>query len=206
MSVAVPGLFIVFEGGDGAGKSTQSRLLVDWLRSQGREVVETRQPGGTKVGNMIRHILLDPATGAMDPKTEALLYAADKAQHIAEVIRPALDAGKVVVSDRFIDSMLAYQGAGRVLPDELLAEIAEVTAGGLTPDLTILLDLDPAAGIAALTSRDRLEQEGLEFHQRVRAGYARLVAAAPSRYVVIAARQPVAEIAAQIQAAVQPLL
>lgn len=178
------GLFIALEGGDGSGKSTQARLLVDWLRGQGHDVVETRQPGGTEVGRQIRRILLDPATGHVDARAEALLYAADKAHHVAEVVRPALQRGAVVVSDRYVDSMLAYQGAGRVLDLSEVEEIARWATADLRPDLTIVLDVSPSRAVTRIVAKDRLERAGNDFHERVRQGFLDLAARDPQRYFV----------------------
>ncbi|WP_231946435.1 dTMP kinase [Auraticoccus monumenti] len=190
-----PGLFVVLEGGDGVGKSTQVRLLADRLQASGREVVLTREPGDTGVGARIRALLLDPAHPEMAPRTEALLYAADKAQHVAEVVRPALARGAVVVCDRYVDSMLAYQGAGRVLAADEVEQVARWATEELRPDLTVLLDLDPEEAVAAIAGKDRLEAESVEFHRRVRDGFTRLVARDPGRYLVLAARGSRAEIA-----------
>lgn len=195
-------MFIVFEGGDGAGKTTQVALLASWLESSGRTVVCTRQPGGTELGARIRELVLSPASGDVDPRAEALLYSADKAQHVAETIRPALAAGADVVCDRYVDSMIAYQGAGRVLDASEIAEISQWATGGLRPDLTILLDVDPADALADKDESDRLEAAGEDFHARVREGFLALAAQDPERYVVIAARQPREEIAEQVRRAV----
>lgn len=195
-------MFIVFEGGDGAGKTTQVALLASWLESSGRTVVCTRQPGGTELGARIRELVLSPASGDVDPRAEALLYSADKAQHVAETIRPALAAGADVVCDRYVDSMIAYQGAGRVLDASEIAEISQWATGGLCPDLTILLDVDPADALADKDESDRLEAAGEDFHARVREGFLALAAQDPQRYVVIAARQPREEIAEQVRHAV----
>lgn len=195
-------MFIVFEGGDGAGKTTQVALLASWLESSGRTVVCTRQPGGTELGARIRELVLSPASGDVDPRAEALLYSADKAQHVAETIRPALAAGADVVCDRYVDSMIAYQGAGRVLDASEIAEISQWATGGLRPDLTILLDVDPADALADKDESDRLEAAGEDFHARVREGFLALAAQDPQRYVVIATRQPREEIAEQVRRAV----
>lgn len=195
-------MFIVFEGGDGAGKTTQVALLASWLESSGRTVVCTRQPGGTELGTRIRELVLSSASGDVDPRAEALLYSADKAQHVAETIRPALAAGADVVCDRYVDSMIAYQGAGRVLDASEIAEISQWATGGLRPDLTILLDVDPADALADKDESDRLEAAGDDFHLRVREGFLALAAQDPERYVVIAARQPREEIAEQVRRAV----
>ena len=182
-----PGLFVVFEGGEGAGKSTQVKRLAAVLEETGCEVVVTREPGATPVGAKIRALLLDPAT-RLSPRSEALLYAADRAQHVATVVRPALDRGAVVISDRYVDSSLAYQGAGRALPQEEIAGLSRWATDGLVPDITLLLDIDPAVGLARATgSPDRIEQESLAFHQAVRQGFLDLAAAEPDRYCVVSA-------------------
>ena len=200
------GLFIVLEGGDGVGKTTQVRLLADHLSTLGYEVVVTREPGDTPAGAVIRRLLLDPATGDLDPRAEALLYAADKAQHLAQVVRPALERGAMVVCDRYVDSMLAYQGAGRVLDVTQVAAIADWATGGLHPDLTVLLDLDPALAVGQIADKDRLEGAGEEFHRRVREGFLRLAAADPDRYLVLQARADREAIAARVVEAVEARL
>jgi dTMP kinase len=179
------GLFVAFEGGEGVGKSTHITRAAAWLRSLGREVVETREPGGTELGKEVRRLLLDP-DGDVTPRAEALLYAADRAQHVDTVIRPALVAGKIVLTDRYVDSTLAYQGAGRRLPGT--RDVVAWATGGLLPDLTVLLDLDPRLGLAragARASLDRLESDSLAFHEAVRDGFRALAAEAPQRYAVI---------------------
>ncbi|SDB79889.1 thymidylate kinase [Raineyella antarctica] len=196
------GLFIVFEGGDGVGKTTQLALLAEHLRRAGHEVVVTREPGDTPAGAVIRRLLLDPATGDLDPRAEALLYAADKAQHLAQVVRPALERGAMVVCDRYVDSMLAYQGAGRVLDVAEVAAIADWATRGLHPDLTVLLDLDPALAVGQIADKDRLEDAGDEFHLRVRQGFLALAGADPDRYLVLAARDTRERIAARVAEAV----
>lgn len=178
------GTFIVFEGGDYSGKSTQSALLAEALREAGFDVVHTRQPGGTEAGRQIRHILLDPATGDLDPRAEALLYAADKAHHLYAVVEPALARGAVVVCDRYVDSMLAYQGAGRVLDVDEVELVARWATRGLLPDLTVVLDVDPSEAVHRISEKDRLEGAGEDFHERVRQGYRVLVARDPERYFV----------------------
>lgn len=202
MSESRGGLFITLEGGDGVGKSTQAALLEEWLRERGRTVVRTREPGGTAAGVEIREIVLHHR-GDIAPRAEALLYAADRAHHIATVVRPALERGEVVVQDRYIDSSVAYQGAGRVLDAGQVRDLSLWAAEGLLPDLTILLDLDETAARARLdTSRtryDRLEAERSEFHARVRAAYLGLAEAEPERFLVVDAALPLEEIAADIR-------
>lgn len=196
------GLFIVFEGGDGVGKTTQQALLAEKLRAGGHEVVLTREPGDSRAGAVIRQLLLDPATGDLDPRAEALLYAADKAQHLAEVVRPALERGAMVVCDRYIDSMLAYQGAGRVLDPDEVAALAAWATRGLRPDLTVLLDLDPALAVGQMVEKDRLEGAGEDFHRRVRRGFLQLAEADPERYLVLRARDEMEANAARVFAEV----
>jgi dTMP kinase len=197
------GLFITLEGGDGSGKSTQAALLDEWLTGQGRTVVRTREPGGTDAGVEIREIVLHHR-GDISPRAEALLYAADRAHHVETVVRPALARGDVVLQDRYLDSSVAYQGAGRVLDADEIRKLSLWAAQGLLPDLTILLDLDETAARARLdTSRtryDRLEAEKADFHARVRAAYLQLATAEPQRFLVVDAARPADEIAAEIQA------
>lgn len=200
------GLFVAFEGGEGVGKSTQIAHAAGWLRARGREVVETREPGGTPLGHALRHLLLDP-DAHITARAEALLYAADRAQHVETVIRPALAAGQVVLSDRYVDSTLAYQGAGRGLDGT--SDVVGWATGGLLPDLTVLLDLDPRVGLQRAGARaalDRLESDTLAFHQAVRDGFRALAAAAPQRYVVIDAGAGVDEVAGHVRTALEPLL
>ena len=164
------GVFVCFEGGDGSGKSTQSRVLGEWLEAEGYVVRLTFEPGDTEVGVRVRQIVLDPATGALADRTEALLYAADKAEHVDTVVLPALGRGEVVITDRYVDSTLAYQGAGRAIPDNELERVARWATGDLRPHLTVLLDLPPGDGLTRFETRDRIEQESLAFHERVRLG------------------------------------
>lgn len=195
------GLFVAFEGGEGVGKSTQITLAAQWLRETGQTVLATREPGGTVLGAELRRLVLDPS-GDVTPRAETLLYAADRAQHVETVIRPALERGEVVLTDRYVDSTLAYQGAGRGLGADART-ITEWATGGLLPDLTVLLDLDPEAGLARAGARaglDRLEAASLDFHRAVRAEFLAL-AADPGRYLVVAADRPADVIAAEIRAA-----
>ncbi|MEJ6489765.1 dTMP kinase [Leucobacter sp. USCH14] len=198
------GTFITFEGGDGAGKTTQAALLEQWLEGRGLEVVRTREPGGTRLGAEVRRLLLHGGDeiGAVDARAEALLYAADRAQHVSKVVRPALDRDAVVVQDRYIDSSLAYQGAGRVLEVDEVRRISEWAAGGLWPDLTILLDIDPESSAGRRRSRgdaaDRLESEDVAFHIAVREGFRALAKADPHRYFTVDATLPVDEIHTRI--------
>lgn len=203
------GLFITFEGGDGVGKTTQAALLDEWLTAAGRTVVRTREPGGTEVGVLIRDIVLHHR-GEVAPRAEALLYAADRAHHIDTVVRPALARGEVVIQDRYLDSSVAYQGAGRVLGRDEVRELSLWATQGLLPHLTVLLDLDPAAARARLDADDkpfdRLEAEKEAFHTRVREEFLRLADAEPDRFLVLDASLPVAELAAAVQARVETLL
>ncbi|WP_281181392.1 dTMP kinase [Geodermatophilus telluris] len=202
-------MFVAFEGGEGTGKSTQARLLFDWLGLHELPARITHEPGGTPPGARIRALLLDPATGDLAPRAEALLYAADRAHHVHAVVRPALEAGEVVLTDRYVDSSLAYQGAGRTLDLDEVRRISAWATGGLLPHLTVLLDLPPEAGLARALGRaaaDRLESESLEFHQRVRATFRALAAADPGRYLVLDAERPAGEIAAAVRERVGALL
>ena len=203
---APTGVFVCFEGGEGAGKSTQTRALESWLQSEGYAVRLTFEPGDTEVGRRVRQIVLDPATGDLADRTETLLYAADKAEHVETVVLPALERGEVVITDRYVDSSLAYQGAGRALD---LAEVEQVqrwATRDLRPHLTVVLDLAPEQGLGRFAERDRIEGESVEFHERVRRAYLELAARDPEHYLVLDARLPVNVVAAVVQAAVQPLL
>jgi dTMP kinase len=203
------GVLIAFEGGEGAGKSTQVRRLQEWLTEEGLVARATFEPGGTPSGGRIRAIVLDPASAGLSPRSEALLYAADRAQHVHDVLRPALDAGEVVITDRFVDSSLAYQGAGRTIPMDDVRSISRWATQGLQPDLTVLLDLPPEVGLARARGRaaaDRLESESLDFHQRVRRTFNALAEAQPDRYLVLDARRSPDELAAAIRARVSDLL
>jgi dTMP kinase len=200
-------LFVVLEGGEGAGKSTQAGILGDWLRSSGREVVTTREPGATPVGAGIRTLLLDG--GAPDPRTEALLYAADRAEHSARVIRPALARGAVVISDRYVDSSVAYQAGGRGLASEDIVALTRWATSGLEPDLVLVLDLPPEVGLSRARARsesDRMEGEPAEFHESVRRVFLKRAAERPDRYVVVDANRPASEVAADLRAAVEARL
>ena len=200
-------MFLALEGGEGAGKSTQARLLAIWLRDQGYDVVTTHEPGATKVGLRLRALLLDTAHTGLAPQAEALMYAADRAEHVQSVIIPALERGAIVVTDRYVDSSLAYQGAGRQLPVSEIAELNDWATGGLRPELTILLDLPPVTGLGRRrSSADRLESEPAEFHQRVRSGFLTLAAAEPDRYLVLNADRPEADVSRDIQQRVRELL
>jgi dTMP kinase len=200
------GVFVCLEGGEGSGKSTQSRLLRDALGAAGYTVLLTHEPGDTAVGEELRRIVLSPETGALADKTEALLYAADKAEHVETVVRPALDRGAVVITDRYVDSTLAYQGAGRSLEVAEVEQVARWATGDLRPHLTVVLDLEPTAGLGRFEGRDRIEGESLEFHERVREAFVRMAKADPDHYLVLDARAAVQDIHDQIHARIQPLL
>jgi dTMP kinase len=194
-----PGFFLAFEGGEGAGKSTQIEAFVEWLRARGDDVVTTREPGGTSIGEQIRKVLLDPEGKSMDPHAEALLYAADRAQHVAEVIKPALEAGKTVVSDRFIDSSLAYQGLARGLGLQDVYEISKWAVDNTLPELVVYLKLDARTGLRRKTTeRDRIELEEDGFHEKVANAYAELARTFPERFVVVDAARPPAEVHEEI--------
>lgn len=203
---AAHGVFVCFEGGEGAGKSTQSRILREWLEEAGHTVVLTFEPGDTPVGQQVRRIVLDPETGHLADRTEALLYAADKAEHVEKVVLPALERGDVVVTDRYVDSSLAYQGAGRTLDTDGLERVLRWSTGDLRPHLTVLLDLEPEQGLGRFDGRDRIEAESIDFHERARQGFLALAKADPEHYVVLDARAGVDEIAAAIRARVEALL
>jgi dTMP kinase len=194
------GLFLAFEGGEGTGKTTQARSIAIWLREQGYDVVTTHEPGATKIGMRLRALLLDTTHTGMSPHAEALMYAADRAEHVASVIEPALDRGAVVITDRYVDSSLAYQGSGRGLRAADIARLNSWATGGRTPDMTVLLDMPPEAGLGRRArSADRLEAEPAEFHRRVRAGFLALARAEPSRYIVVDAARPVDEVTREIK-------
>jgi len=195
--------FITFEGMEGCGKSTQARLLA---RALGPDTVLTQEPGGTAIGRAIRQLLLHPANRAMSAEAEVLLFFADRAQHVAEVIRPALAAGKIVISTRYVDTSLAYQGYGRGLDLDRIRSVAVLATGGLRPDLTLFFDLPLEIGLARVVSRggrDRLESEVREFHERVRNGYLELAAAEPDRWIRIDASGSEANVEARTRAAVE---
>ncbi|MFM1797133.1 MAG: hypothetical protein RL733_914 [Actinomycetota bacterium] len=200
------GLFISFEGGEGSGKSTQSKLLKEWFENEGRSVVLTREPGGTTLGKNLRKILLDNETGEIAPRSEALLYAADRAHHVFTLIRPALDRGDVVITDRYFDSSIAYQGAGRVLSSSEVARINRWATESLFPTLTIILDQPADIGLSRIKNADRLESESIEFHNRVRQEYLQLAAMDPERYLLLDAQRPIIEIHQEITARISALL
>jgi dTMP kinase len=201
------GLFLAFEGGEGVGKTTQARLIAIWLREQGYDVETTHEPGATKMGMRLRALLLDTAHAGMSPHAEALMYAADRAEHVSSVIEPALARGAVVITDRYVDSSLAYQGTGRGLRTAEIAQLNKWATGGRMPDLTILLDMPPEAGLGRRTrSADRLEAEPPEFHRRVRAGFLALARAEPSRYLVVDATRPAEEVSQVIKDRIREIL
>jgi dTMP kinase len=210
----MPGLFITFEGGEGSGKTTQLKTLLAHLRAAGRDAIETRDPGGTAIGKQIRGLLLDRGNAQMAAAAELFLYEASRAQVVQEVIRPALAQGRIVLCDRFADSTLAYQGYGRGLDLDLIARLNALATGGLRPDLTFLLDLDPAIGLARAAQRamgpherhDRIEGEVLGFHQRVRAGYRAVATADPERVIVLDASLDATEIERDIRRRIEGLL
>ncbi len=198
----LPGLFIAFEGGDGAGKSTQAAELAAALESRGMTVLRTREPGGTPIGEKLRSLVLDHGHGHIDARTEALIFAASRAAHASQVIRPALERGEVVLTDRYIDSSVAYQGAGRGLGASAVRDLNHWATSGLQPDLTVLLDVDPAVGrrrrTAGDATEDRLESEADDFHTRIRTAFLDLAEARPESYLVLPAHLPVAELARRI--------
>jgi dTMP kinase len=201
-----PGRLIAFEGVEGSGKSTQLELLRQALEGRGREVVVTREPGGTPAGERMRAVLLDPGV-ELHPRAEALLFAAARAELVDAVIRPALERGAVVLCDRFLDSSLAYQGDARGLGRGPVTEVNRFATGGLLPDLVVLLDLDPASGLRRRSGElDRIEAQDLVFHRRVRQAFRDLAAADPRRFAVVDGAAPVAEVAAGVQAAALALL
>jgi len=201
------GLLIAFEGGEGSGKTTQARLLAIWLREQGYDVVATHEPGATKVGMRLRALLLDTAHAGLSPRAETLMYAADRAEHVDRVIAPALKRGVVVVTDRFADSSIAYQGRGRNQPVADVAALNQWATGGLRPDLTILLDLSPQAGLGRRApSADRLEAEPTDFHQRVRDGFLAQAREEPGKYLVLDATRPQDQLSREIRDRIRGML
>lgn len=203
------GVFITFEGGEGCGKSTQQRLLTRRIEATGRTVRSLREPGGTVVGEAVRTVLLDPEHSGLDATSEVLLYEAARAQLVAEVIEPALEAGEVVLCDRFYDSSTAYQGHARGLPLEQIELLNRIATGGLTPDRTLLLDIDAALGVQRATCEggaDRLECEDIAFHERVREGFLRVAAEHADRFRIIDASGDVETVAARVASAVADLV
>lgn len=206
---SAPGLWVTLEGGDGSGKTTQAALLAQWMQQRGRTVLHTREPGGSEVGTLIRDIVLHHR-GDIAPRAEALLYAADRAHHVATVVRPALSRGEVVIQDRYLDSSVAYQGAGRVLDATEVRDLSLWATEGALPDLTVLLDLDPSTARRRLDADDkpfdRLEAEKEDFHARVRAAYLALAAAEPRRFLVVDASLDPDDIAVLIRARMSVLV
>jgi dTMP kinase len=196
---------------DGCGKTTQLRLLAQYLREHGREVVETVEPGGTEIGRQIRRILLDPTNAAIQPRTELLLYFASRAQNVDEVIRPALDAGSVVLCDRFTDSTLVYQGCGRGLDSGVVLDLDRIACRGLRPAVTVLIDIDLETSLSRAKRRNerygqsesRIDEESAAFHENVRKGYLALAAAEPERFIVIDGRAGIGDVARQLREALQ---
>jgi dTMP kinase len=209
------GAFITFEGIEGSGKSTQIVLLANYLASHVKGVTLTREPGGTDIGDQVRKILLDPANRALDPKAELLLYAAARAQHLEELVRPDLESGRIVLCDRFSDATLAYQGYGRGLDVDMIRSLDRMVTAGLRPDLTVLLDIDAATGLSRARGRNnkrgleaeaRFENEDLVFHERVRQGYLTLAQCEPDRFRVVAAAAAPDEIQNRIRKIVDDVL
>ncbi|PZE68285.1 dTMP kinase [Curtobacterium sp. MCBD17_021] len=204
------GWFITLEGGDGAGKTTQAERLEQWLEAHGRQVIRTREPGGTPLGQRIREIVLHER-GHVAPRAEALLYAADRAHHVETVVRPALARGAVVLQDRYIDSSVAYQGVARGLGAEQIRTVSDWAADGVTPDLTVLLDLDVTVGRARVTAArgdvfDRLESEAATFHETVRQAFLAMARAEPDRFLVVDAAEPADAVQERVRVAVSGLL
>jgi dTMP kinase len=203
------GRFITFEGMDGCGKTTQLRMLANSLRDKNKAVVETVEPGGTEIGQQIRRILLDPANSVIHARTELLLYFASRAQNVEQVIRPALDDGRIVLCDRFTDSTLVYQGCGRGLDTEMVLELDRIACQGLKPDATILIDVDPKTSLARArrrnertdSSESRIDEESFAFHERVRRGYHALAAEQADRFIVIDGRGSIGEVGMAIREA-----
>jgi dTMP kinase len=200
------GVFVAFEGGDGTGKSTQARALAASLSERGYHTLLTFEPGDTSVGKEMRRIVLDPATGELSHRTEVLLYAADKSEHVDTVVLPALQRGEVVITDRYVDSTLAYQGAGRALGVADVERVARWATRDLRPDLTVVLDLDPAHGLSRFHERDRIEGESADFFARARQTFLDLAAADPDHYLVVDAGRGRDEIAEIVLTRVEPLL
>ena len=201
---ALPGVFIAFEGGEGSGKSTQARLLAEWLRELRDEVVVTFEPGATPAGRTIREVLLSRETEGLSPRAEAMLYAADRAQHVETVVRPALERGAIVITDRYVDSSLAYQGGGRELSMDEVRDLSRWATCGLRPDVTVVLDIDPREGLRRAGGEpDRLESESIEFHERVRTTFRALAHHRSGRYAVVDASQPVDVVAARVREEVE---
>lgn len=199
-------LLVTFEGGEGTGKSTQVERLAEWLRSKGRTVTIAIEPGTTQVGEAVREILLETASDSIAPEAELALYLAARAELVAEIVRPALERGEIVLLDRYVDSSVAYQGYGRGLDPRRVRDLCDFATGGLAPDLTVLIDLPVDEGLGRQARPDRLERAGREFHERVRLGYQQLALNNPERFVVLDGRDTIDEIQAEIRDRVEPLL
>ncbi len=196
------GLFITFEGTDGSGKTTQIKLLEEYMLEKGCEVVLSREPGGTRISEIIRDLILDPQNKEIVPLTEMILYAASRAQHVAEVIEPAVENGKIVICDRYVDSSYAYQGGGRGMDLKIIADVNRIAVNGTVPDVTFFLDIDPEISVRRRinsTGADRIEQEKLDFHRRVYDGYKKLSILYPERIKTIDATKSIEEISSQIK-------
>ena len=200
------GVFVCFEGGEGTGKSTQARALADSLNGRGYRTLLTFEPGDTGVGKELRRIVLDPATGTLSHRTEVLLYAADKSEHVDTVVMPALERGEVVITDRYVDSMLAYQGAGRTLDLDDVDRLARWATRDLRPHVTVVLDLDPQQGLGRFAERDRIEGESHDFFLRARQAFLSLAEADPDHYLVIDAARPAEEVTEIVATRIEPLL
>jgi len=203
------GIFLTFEGTDGSGKTTQIKLVEEHLRQKGYEVVLSREPGGTKVSELIRDLVLAPENAEIVPLTEMILYAASRAQHVAQVIKPAVEAGKIVICDRFVDSSYAYQGCGRGIDLKIVADVNRVAIDGMSPDITFFLDIDPEIAIKRrvnATGADRIEQEKIDFHKRVYDGYKKMAALYPGRIKTIDASNSIKKISSTINEYLKELL
>lgn len=206
------GVFISIEGIEGSGKTTQARLLADHLRSMKLCVTETREPGGTEIGEMMRRLLLSPSNKGISSESELLLYLACRAEHVERVIHPALERGEVVISDRYADATVVYQGFGRGLDTERIRNLNQVATGGLSPDITVLLDLDADVGLARVAGRsspgetDRFEQEALEFHERVREGYRYVASSEPYRVRIVKADEKIEVVQRNIREIIREFL
>jgi dTMP kinase len=203
------GLFITFEGTDGSGKTTQIKLAEEYMKKLDREVVLSREPGGTKVSELIRDLILSPENTGIVPLTETILYAASRAQHVEQLIKPALEAGKIVICDRFVDSSYAYQGGGRGVDLKIIADVNRIAIEGVIPDITFFLDIDPDVALQRrinATGADRIEQENIDFHRRVYSGYKKMALLYPERIKTIDARRTIEEISSEVNGYLDRLL
>jgi dTMP kinase len=200
------GFFIALEGGEGAGKSTQERRIADWLTARGHAVVRTREPGGTPAAEAIRNVVLSTEYAGLDDRAEALLFAAARGEHVARVIRPALERGDVVLCDRYLDSSVAYQGYGRELGAETIRDLSLWATRDLLPNLVVVLDIDPRRGLSRVKDPDRLESEPIAYHEAVRAGFLDLASKDPERYLVVDATQSLSQITGAITAVLEQRL